>query len=137
MYDGNENSVFTHDFQHITKNCQTQSSLSSVENHAEEFKNYYDGNGNVRSMWNNILHAVNNLWSKLIWKTLYENEKQLFTCAGGALFSVLSLSFEFCVFFLFILMCFAHQNNLFNSVENLESLVMEGTYRERVHCHCW
>ena len=28
---------------HITKNCQTQSSLSRDENHAEEIKNYYDG----------------------------------------------------------------------------------------------
>ena len=35
----------THDFQHTTTmNCQTQSSLSRVENHAEEIKNYYDGN---------------------------------------------------------------------------------------------
>ena len=31
-------------FQHITKNCQTQSSLRRVENHAVDFKNYYDGN---------------------------------------------------------------------------------------------
>ena len=40
----NDISVFTHDFKHITKNCQTQSSLSRVENHGEEIKNYYDGN---------------------------------------------------------------------------------------------
>ena len=40
----NEISLSTHDFQHITKNCQTQSSLSRVENHVEEIKNYCDGN---------------------------------------------------------------------------------------------
>ena len=31
----------THDFQHITKNCQTQCSLRRVENHTEEIN---DGN---------------------------------------------------------------------------------------------
>ena len=40
----NLDSVSTHDFQHITKNCQTQSSFSHVENHAEIIKNYYNGN---------------------------------------------------------------------------------------------
>ena len=40
----NEISVFAHDFQHITKNCQTQSSLRRVENHTEEIKNYFYGN---------------------------------------------------------------------------------------------
>ena len=39
----NEISVFTHDFKHITKNWQTQSSLSRVENHTEEKKNYDEG----------------------------------------------------------------------------------------------
>ena len=39
----NEIAVSTHDFQHVTKNCQTQSSLSRVENHAVEIKNYVDG----------------------------------------------------------------------------------------------
>ena len=39
----NELSIFTLDFQHITKNCQTQSSLIRVDNHAVEIKNYYDG----------------------------------------------------------------------------------------------
>ena len=39
----NEISVSTHDFQHITKNCQTQYSLGRVENNAEEIKNYSDG----------------------------------------------------------------------------------------------
>ena len=53
----NEISISTHDFQHITKNCQTQSSLSHVENHAEEIKHYDDGN---ELMWINMLHAVNN-----------------------------------------------------------------------------
>ena len=33
-----------YDFQHITKNCQTQSSLSRAENNAAEIKHYYDGN---------------------------------------------------------------------------------------------
>ena len=41
----NEISVFTHDFQHITKNYQTQSSKRGVEKHAEENRNYDDGNG--------------------------------------------------------------------------------------------
>ena len=40
----NEISVFIHDFQLITKNCQTQSSLMRVENHADEIENYFDGN---------------------------------------------------------------------------------------------
>ena len=40
----NEISVSTHDFQHITKNGQTQYSLSHVENHTEEIKNYDGGN---------------------------------------------------------------------------------------------
>ena len=40
----NEISVSTQDFQHITKNCQAQSSLSCVENHAVEIKNHCDGN---------------------------------------------------------------------------------------------
>ena len=40
----NEISVSTHDFQHIANNCQTQSNLRHVENHAEEIKNYDDGN---------------------------------------------------------------------------------------------
>ena len=31
-------------YQHITKNCRTQSSLSRVENHSVETKNYFDGN---------------------------------------------------------------------------------------------
>ena len=53
----NEISVSTHDFQHITKNCQAQSSLSRVENHAEEIEHYDDGN---ELMWINMLHAVNN-----------------------------------------------------------------------------
>ena len=39
-----EISLLTYDFQHITKNCQTQSSLSCVEIHAEEIKNYDDEN---------------------------------------------------------------------------------------------
>ena len=39
-----EISVSTHDFQHITKNCQTQTSLGGVENHAVEIKHYFDGN---------------------------------------------------------------------------------------------
>ena len=33
-----------HDFQHMTKNCQTHSSFSRVENHAVEIKNYCDEN---------------------------------------------------------------------------------------------
>ena len=40
----NEISVSTHDSQHTTKSCKTQSSLKRVENHAVDFKNYYDGN---------------------------------------------------------------------------------------------
>ena len=40
----NEISVFTHDFQHIPKNCQTHSSLKRVENHTEEIKNDDEGN---------------------------------------------------------------------------------------------
>ena len=40
----NKISISTHDFQHITKNCQFQSSLRRVENHAVEIENYYDGN---------------------------------------------------------------------------------------------
>ena len=53
----NEISVSTNDFQHITKNCQTQSSLSGVENHAVEIKNYFDRNemsdrcGTTFGMW--------------------------------------------------------------------------------------
>ena len=39
----NEISVSIHDFQHTTKNCQTQSSLSRVENHTVEIKNYFNG----------------------------------------------------------------------------------------------
>ena len=39
----NEILVSTHDFQHITKSCQTQSSLTRVENHTVDFKNYNDG----------------------------------------------------------------------------------------------
>ena len=31
-------------FKQITKNCQTQSSMIRVENHAAEIKNYVDGN---------------------------------------------------------------------------------------------
>ena len=34
--------VFTYDFQYITRNCQTQSSLRRVEDHADEIKNYID-----------------------------------------------------------------------------------------------
>ena len=40
----NEISVSTNDFQLILKNCQTQSSLSGVENRAVKIKNYFDGN---------------------------------------------------------------------------------------------
>ena len=40
----NKISVSTQDIQHISKNCQTQSSLSRVENHVEEIKHYCDGN---------------------------------------------------------------------------------------------
>ena len=40
----NEVLVLTHDFEHIKKNCQTQSSLRCVENHADEIKNYFDEN---------------------------------------------------------------------------------------------
>ena len=36
--------VPTHDFQHTTKNVQTQSSLRRVENHVEELKHYCDAN---------------------------------------------------------------------------------------------
>ena len=39
-----ESSVSTHDFQHKTKNCQTQCSLSRVENHEEVTKNHFDEN---------------------------------------------------------------------------------------------
>ena len=45
----NKYSILTHDFQQITKNCQTQFSLSHVENHAEEFTN--DCVGNKMSDW--------------------------------------------------------------------------------------
>ena len=51
---------FTRDFQHITKNCQTQSSLRRVENHTEEIKKFIWWNRNIRLMWINILHTVNN-----------------------------------------------------------------------------
>ena len=37
-------SFVTHDFQHTTKNCETQFSSKRVENHAEEVKNYDDLN---------------------------------------------------------------------------------------------
>ena len=40
----NDISVLTHGFQYITNISQTQSNLRCVENHAEEIKNYYDGN---------------------------------------------------------------------------------------------
>ena len=39
-----EISVSTNDFQRLTKNCQTQSSLSRDENQAVEIRNYYDEN---------------------------------------------------------------------------------------------
>ena len=38
----NNISVLRRDFQQITNNCQTQSSLRRVENHADEIKNYDD-----------------------------------------------------------------------------------------------
>ena len=47
----NEMSVSTHDFQLFSKHCQTQYSLSRVENHAEEIKNYYDGNEMSDRCW--------------------------------------------------------------------------------------
>ena len=42
------------DFQHITKICQTQSSLKRVENHVEELNHYCD---------NIILQQIHNLTS--------------------------------------------------------------------------
>ena len=37
-------SILTHNFQHITKNCQTQPSLRRDENHVEERKHNCDAN---------------------------------------------------------------------------------------------
>ena len=44
-------SVLTHDFQHITSNCQTQSCLRRVENHVEELKLYCDANTTFDCFW--------------------------------------------------------------------------------------
>ena len=46
----NKVSVLTHDFQHITKNCQTQYSLRCVENHVEELINYCDANTPLKTV---------------------------------------------------------------------------------------
>ena len=49
----NEILAFTHDFQHITKNCQTQPILRRVEIHVEEIKNYVDENEIFKSDFEN------------------------------------------------------------------------------------
>ena len=47
----NKIAILTHDFQHITDNCQTQSSLIRVENHVKELKYYCDANAIFGSCW--------------------------------------------------------------------------------------
>ena len=54
----NKHSVLTHDFQLITKNCHTQSSLRSVENQMEKHKNYCVANITISQLLKHISQAM-------------------------------------------------------------------------------
>lgn len=54
----NKRSVLTHDFELITKNYQTKSSLRSVENLMEEQKHYCDANITISQLLKHISQAM-------------------------------------------------------------------------------
>ena len=57
----NKNFILPHDFQHITKNCQTQLSLLCIENLARELKNVCNWcKYNIWNVLKNILQAMKN-----------------------------------------------------------------------------
>ena len=64
----NKISVFIHNFQHITNNFKTQSSLRRVENRAEKIKHYDDGN--EMSDWSKLTSYTR-------WKTMLTFESDL------------------------------------------------------------
>ena len=58
-------SVLPHDFQHIAKNYQSQSSLIRVENHVEELINVCDVNTTFYTWLKNISPAMNSFVGNL------------------------------------------------------------------------
>ena len=87
-------SVFTHDFQHITNNCPTQSILRCVENYVQELKYYCEANAIFESCW----------------KTSRKQWKMLLTLIIDSENTVIILNFFSMIFDTVTVYCHRHSN---------------------------